>query len=83
MKATRRAAPLTGAAPEEIDMKEKLNRARHKAYCSTCDKIIWMGSLFCKRTGECARCWLDRLCAKRHAHKVTNVTTTHTRDVVE
>jgi len=64
-------------------MKAKLHRNHKPRVCLTCYRTIQTGRLYCKRTGECARCWLDRLCDIRHAKQVTNGYYTTTLDVVE
>ena len=48
----------------------RLSRARKMRFCWTCDRTIWTGSLYCKRTGECGRCWLDRVVLQYYRHKM-------------
>ena len=61
----------------------RLSRARKMRFCWTCDRTIWTGSLYCKRTGECGRCWLDRLGDIRHTKPITFGYSTPALDVVE
>ena len=49
----------------------RLSRARRNRWmCPSCGCVIVAGSLYCKRTGECARCWLDRVVLLSYRHKM-------------
>ena len=62
----------------------RLSRARRNRWmCPSCGYVIVAGSLYCKRTGECGRCWLDRLGDIRHTKPITFGYSTPALDVVE
>ena len=48
----------------------RLSRARSNWMCPSCGCVIVAGSLYCRRTGECGRCWLDRVVLLSYRHKM-------------